>query len=165
MNIERKYGLDIHLPDGKIPGFYAQIVKGIADRATLFDRYKELLIFDSEDHLPPVIMLLDHYKVAAERCELLLIPSEGLEQGALYEDYAIVTRNENIFVDLSLVALFSIHTAKPDAEPAPALLQLHEHLIGSLLKNNLAIHLLDRQLMELAERISKAYGCFVEWEY
>jgi hypothetical protein len=165
MNLERKIGLDMHLPDGKLPGFYAQIVKGIADRAPLFDRYKELLVFDSEESIPSVLELLAHYRVPSERCDLVLLPSEYLEQGELYEDYAIVTRNENIFVDLALVALFSLDAAKPDAEPAPALLQLKEHLIGSLSENGLVIHLIDRQLAELAERIAKAYGCAVDWRY
>lgn len=165
MILQRKIGLDMHLPDGKLPGFYAQIVKGIAERATLFDRYKELLVFDSEEAIPPVLELLAHYRVSSEHCELVLLPSDGLEQGELYEDYAIVTRNENVFVDLALVALFSLNAAKPDAEPAPALLQLKEHLIGSLTKNGLEIHLIDRQLSELAERIAKAYGCGVEWLY
>ncbi len=165
MNLERKYGLDMQLPDGKIPGFYAQIIKGIAQRAPLFDRYKELLIFDSEDHLPPVAGLLEHYRVTAERCDLLLLPANGLEQGPLYEDYAIVTRDENIFVDLAMTALFSLNAAKPDAEPAPALLQLDEHLIGNVTKESVTIYLMDRQLAELAERIANAYGCSVEWHY
>jgi hypothetical protein len=165
MKLKRMYGLDMNLPDGKIPGFYAQIVKGIAERAPLFDRYKELLIFDSEDHLPTVHKFLEHYRVSSELCELLSIPSEGLEQGDLYEDYVIVTRNENIFVDLSLTALFSLNAAKPDAEPAPALEQLKEHLIGQWNNESITIYLMDRQLMELAERIAKAYGCSVEWHY
>jgi hypothetical protein len=158
-------GLDMHLPDGKIPGFYAQIVKGIADRAPLFDRYKELLIFESEEHLPPVLELLNKYKVTSERCELLLLPPEGLVQGDLYEDYAIVTRNENVYVDLALTALFSLNKAKPEAELAPALLQLKEHLIGTLSIDNAAVYLIDRQLTELAERIAVAYGCGVAWRY
>jgi hypothetical protein len=165
MNLERKVGLDMQLPDGKIPGFYAQIIKGIAQHATLFDRYKELLIFDSNQDLSSVIKLLEHYRVPSQRCELLLLPSEGLEQGDLFADYAIITRNENNFIDLGLTAVFTLNAAKPDAETVPALLQLEEHLIGKILHNNVTIHLLDRQLTELAERVAIAYGCQVDWLY
>jgi hypothetical protein len=165
MSLIRKFGLDMNLPDGKIPGFYAQIVKGIAERSPLFDRYKELLIFDSEDHVPAVLQLLEHYRVASERCELLLIPPEGLEQGDLYEDYSIVTRNENVFVDLALTASFTLDAAKPEAEPAPALQQLKEHLIGQWKSGSVTLYFIDRQLTELAERIALAYGCKVEWKY
>lgn len=163
MSLKRLVGLDMHLPDGKLPGFYAQIVKGIAERAPLFDRYKELLIFESDIHLPPVIELLEHYRVSSDRCELILLPSDGMEQGELYEDYAIVTRNENIFADLAQTAVFSLNAAKPDAEPAPALLQLKEHLIGSITTDGLTVYLIDRQLAELAERIAKAYKCDANW--
>jgi hypothetical protein len=165
MSLKRLFGLEMNLPDGKIPGFYAQIVKGIAERAPLFDRYKELLIFDSEDHLPAVLQLLEHYRVTSERCDLLLIPPEGFGQGDLYEDYAIVTRNDNLFVDLALTALFTLDAAKPDAEPAPALQQLKEHLIGQWVKDGITLYFIDRQLTELAERIALAYGCKVEWDY
>jgi hypothetical protein len=165
MNLKRMFGLDMNLPEGKIPGFYAQIVKGIAERAPLFDRYKELLIFDSEDDLPAVLQLLEHYRVTSDRCDLLLIPHEGFRQGDLYEDYAIVTRNENLFMDLALTALFTLEAAKPDAEPAPALQQLKEHLIGQWKSDNVTIYFIDRQLTELAERIALAYRCTVEWHY
>jgi hypothetical protein len=156
MNLERKVGLDMELPDGKIPGFYAQIVKGIAQHASLFD---------SNQDLTAVIKLLEHYRVPFERCELLLLPSEGLEQGHLFADYAIITRNENNFIDLTLTAVFILNASKPDAEPAPALMQLEEHLIGKIVKDSVTIHLLDRQLTELAERVATAYGCQVNWLY
>lgn len=164
-NVEliRKYGLEMQLPEGKMPGFYAQIIKGIADRAPLFDRYKELLIFDSPELLPAAEDLLNHYRVPAERCELLLLPMESMERGPLFEDYVLVSRAENGFADLTLTAAFSLTAAKPDAEPAPALQQLDEHLIGSFRAENGHVHLIDRQLAELAEKIAQVYSCGVEW--
>lgn len=163
MKLDIKYGLDMHLPDGKLPGFYAQIVKGIAERAPLFDRHKELLIFDSPESFPAVEELLNHYRVPAERCELLVLPWEGMDPGELYEDYAILTRAENAFADLALTAAFTLKELKPDAESAPALMQLKEHLIGSFTAGDATVHVMDRQLTELADRIAQAYGCTVEW--
>ncbi|QMV40400.1 hypothetical protein [Cohnella cholangitidis] len=160
MGFKKMIGLDMQLPAGKLPGYYAQIVKGIAERAPLTDRYKELLIFND---LPAVIELLDHYKVVAERCELLWLPTDGVAPGELYEDYAIVTRNDNIFVDLALTALFALDAAKPDAEPAPALLQLEEHLIGEIRNEEQTIYMMDRQLTLLADRIATAYKCEIVW--
>lgn len=165
MRLEKMYGLDMQLPEGKQPGFYAQIIKGIAQKAPLYDRYKELLIFDNEDKLPEAGKVLDHYRVLSERCDLLLLPSEAVEQESLFDDYVMITRNENTFIDLGLVALFTIHAIKPDAESAPALLQLKEHLIGNISANNVTLHLIDRQLTELADRIANAYCCDVKWHY
>jgi hypothetical protein len=171
MSLAIKIGLDMHLPEGKLPGYYAQIVKGIAERAPLFDRHKELLVFDSEEHLPAVLELLSHYKVSHDRCSLLLVPSKGWVKGSLFEDYAIETRSDNLLFDLAQTAVFSMAKAKPDAEPAPALLQLDEHLIGQLnIEHDIEdagamLIFMDRQLMELAERICRAYGCSVRWHY
>lgn len=168
MKLKQMYGLDMQLPVGKLPGFYAQIIKGIAQDAPLFDRCKELLIFDSEDHIPAAVKVLEQYRVPSDRCNLLLIPSDGIEQDDLFDDYVIITLNENTFVDLALVALFAIHATKPDAEPAPALLQLKEHLVGHIGPNevtNETFHIIDRQLTELADRIAKAYNCELQWLY
>jgi hypothetical protein len=163
MTPKHTIGLEMQLPEGKLPGFYAQIVKGIAERAPLLDRYKELLIFDSEAHLPPVIALLEHYRVPFDRCELIMAPPQGVEAGELYDDYAIVTRNENVFFDLSLTALFALDATRPEAEPAPALLQLQEHLIGQFANEGRTVYLIDRQLTPLADKIASAYRCNVVW--
>jgi hypothetical protein len=166
MRLEQMLGLDFELPKDKPPGFYAQIIKGMAQNVPLFDLHKELLIFDHQEHLPAAIKVLEHYRVSFERCDLLHLPAEQLERGNLFEDYVIVTRSENIFVDLAQTAVFTLHTAKPDAEPAPALLQLQEHLIASSNRtNNTTLHFMDRQLTELAERIAGVYGCHVIWFY
>lgn len=153
----------MRLTEGKLPGFYAQIDKGIAERAPLTDRYKELLIFESEAHLPPVMDLLDQYRVLFDRCELIMLHSEQVEAGELFEDYAIVTRNENIFFDLALTAAFTLNASKPEAETAPALMQLQEHLIGQFTNEGQTFFLIDRQLAQLADKIAEAYRCSVEW--
>lgn len=171
MMITQKYGLDMTLPEGKLPGFYAQIVKGIADKAPLFDRHKELLVFEEERFLPPVEQLLDHYKVSYAECQLLHISSgsENLKKGPLYEDYAIETRSGNVFADDSIVAAFRLHGKKPESEMAPALMQLEEHSIATIAADPNGAssgddwHLIDRQLRQLAEKIAAAYRCEVEW--
>ncbi|RKP55250.1 hypothetical protein D7Z26_08555 [Cohnella endophytica] len=165
MEIQRMIGLEMILPEGKPPGFYAHIVKGIADSSPPYDRFKELLIYESEAQLPQALEVLEHYRVPSEHVALLLLPADLIEQGDLYEDYAIVTRNGNAFIDLSLTAVFALNAAKPEAEAAPALLQLKEHLVASLTVDGEKLHLVDRQLAELAERIAKAYGCGLRWLY
>jgi len=107
--------------------------------------------------------LLESDQIEVERCELLQLPPDLLEKGELYEDYVFMTDSNHIVVDLALTALFSLNAIKPSAEPAPALLQLTEHLIGSVRQHEQVIHLLDRQLTELAERIARAYGCEALW--
>jgi hypothetical protein len=163
--MERKYGLDMRLPAGKLPGFYAQIVKGIAEHAVLFDRHGELLIFDSPAAYPAVMELLGHYKVEAEPCELLMIPERGVSsKGDRFDDFAFTTRDANTYFDLTYAAAFRLTAARPEAEPAPALLQLEEHRIADVFAGDGETwHLIENQLAELAERVARAYGCEIEW--
>ncbi|MFC5703617.1 hypothetical protein ACFPVX_20215 [Cohnella faecalis] len=162
--MERKYGIDMNMPEGKLDGYYAQIVKAIAERVTLFDSHKELIVLDSPDSLPIVEELLNGCKVDHERVELVRLPEYGARPGPLFEDYAIAARSGNVFLDLSQAAFFSLREKKPEAETAPAILQLHEHLIvDTTLGQGLTVFAIDSQLAELAERIAGAYGCEAEW--
>ncbi|QJD83617.1 hypothetical protein [Cohnella herbarum] len=162
--MKRMIGLEMRLSEGKLPGFYTRIVKEIAGLTPLTDQYEELLIFESEAHLPPVMDLLDHYRVLFDRCELIMLPSEQVEAGDLFDDYAIVTGNENVIFDLALTAPFTLDASKPEAESAPALMQLQEHLIGRFTNEGKTFLLIDRQLALLADRIAEAYRCSVEWQ-
>ncbi|MBO9604944.1 MAG: hypothetical protein J7639_03290 [Paenibacillaceae bacterium] len=161
--MERKIGLDMQLPEGKQPGFYAQIVKGLADKTTLFDRDKELLVVNDERECEAALEVLQHYKVPADRLELLLLP-EGAQLYGLFADYGFASRTERHYLYEHLVWPFAL--VVPDraasAEPKQALLQMEEHLIASYNKGNGQTALVtDREFTELMERIARAYGCSV----
>jgi hypothetical protein len=161
--MEKKYGIDMRLPEGKLPGYYAQIIKGIADRAPLFDRHKELLIFYDKAYFPAVLDFLQHYKVEAEICELLVLPQTGVARSGRFDDFAIETREGNVYLDLTYTAAFALTAARPEAEAAPALLQLEEHRIASVLEDGQTWHFIEKQLVELAERVARAYRCGIIW--
>lgn len=163
MNIQRLIGLEMQVPHNFHPEIAAKMLKQIEQRVPLFDRYMDLLIIESEHHIAAITEVLEHYRVDADTCELVLLPSAEIEKGELYEDYAILTPNDHIFFDLSLTALFSLHAEKLDAEPAPALLQLEENLIGHIKNDNLNIYLIDRQLVDLAVKVAQVYSCTLKW--
>ncbi|WP_027091097.1 hypothetical protein [Cohnella thermotolerans] len=161
--MERKRAIEMHLPDGKLPGYYAQIVKGIAERTELFDRIKELLVLNSPEDAAPVLELLRHYKTEAEELELVLLPEEGVEREALYEDYVIESVGGRVYTVWSDTAYFRITAEEPEAEPAPALLQLQENMIASVREDGFVWHAVDRKEEEWVERVARAYRCGVVW--
>ena len=61
--MESKIGLLMDLPDNKVPGFYAQIVKALAGKVQLFDRDKEMLIVSDEEQKLAALAIMAHYKV------------------------------------------------------------------------------------------------------
>lgn len=153
--LEKWHGIDWPYADAEIGR-----IDGIADRCG------ELLVFANESASVAALAWLESRGSGADRCELLRLPASPecrFERTPLGDDYAIASDEGRIYFDLSLVAAFALFAAKPEAEPAPALLQLEEHLIGTLTLPEGPCHLIDRQLAPLADRVARAYGCAARW--
>lgn len=160
-----KYGVLMSLPDGKLPGFYAQIVKGLAAKATLFDRDKEMLIVDTEHDRDAVIELLVHYKVEYETMELTLLP-EAAQVAGTFEDYGFASRAGNSYLYNRLTVLFAFDDQVEDNDSTQrqmAILQMEEHVIAKFIEGGTPIYAADRQLDELIERIARAYRCSIRF--
>lgn len=158
-----KYGLEMRLPEGKRPGFYAQIVKGIAERTVLYDRHKELLIFNREEDLPAVSEFLSRYQIEADVCRLLSAPADAVSGTDRFEDFAVVSREGNVYFDAAYVSAFRLTEQRPEAEAAPALMQLKEHLIADVRESDRIWRVIESQLAELADKLAAAYHCGIEW--
>jgi hypothetical protein len=160
-----KIALILDLPEGKLPGFYAQIVKGLAQRVNLFDRDKQLLVLSTIEERDIVLELLEHYHVPSEEIKLLLLPPDSL----LYDefaDYGFTSRMERHYLYDHLISLFCFgDTSHSLTEPEQAILQIKEHLIAQFpCNNNKLYYAIDRQLDELIERIAHAYHCSVSFD-
>ncbi|WP_409341279.1 hypothetical protein [Paenibacillus sp. MBLB4367] len=157
-----KIGLMMDMPDDKQPGFYAQIVKGLAGKAELFDRDKELLIVNDEAERDAVLEVLNHYKVQAEQMTLFLLPADA-ELYDTFSDYGFESRSENSYLYGKLVHLFSFDPHFGEgAEPAQALLQFDEHLIARFTESGTEYFAVDAQQIELMAGIAKAYKCSIK---
>jgi hypothetical protein len=159
----RKIGISMQLPDGKLPGFYAQIVKGLAEKVQLFDRDKELIILNNEAERDAALKLLAHYRVGSEELELVLLPPES-EVSGLFEDYGFVSRMENRYL-YSVRAAFFMFTNNdaPDAEPEQALLQMDEFLVARYPGETGTVYVTDKDSKELMGKIGAAYSCSVRF--
>jgi hypothetical protein len=159
-----KIALMLDMPEGKLPGFYAQIVKGLAQRVSLFDRDKELLVLDTIQDRDAVLELLEHYHIPSEEMQLLLLPSASYLYPP-FSDYGFASRAERFYLYAHLVSTFSFSDMRiVQANPENALLQMEEHLIARFLIDDVPTYAVDRQFIELMERIAIAYGCSVEFE-
>jgi hypothetical protein len=156
--------LDIAMKEGMQPGYYAQIIKKLADTEALVDRDRTML-FVKPEGCDTVAAVLDHYGVTYEDSEWLHLGyiEDGWTPTRLWSDYGIETRSRALFLDLSLAALVSFEPDKPDAEPLQAEAQLDEHALAILQPtgDSRPIFAIDRNLLDLAEGIAKAYHCAV----
>jgi KaiC/GvpD/RAD55 family RecA-like ATPase len=156
--METKLALLMDLPDGKLPGFYAQIIKALADKVLIFDRDKEMLIVSTEEERESVLEVMKRYKVETEPMELLLLPEDATLTDA-FSDYGFISRADNTYVYAKLICSFRLLTEETGSERDQALEQLDEHLIAQFTEHGKTVYMVDNQLEELIHGIAKAYHC------
>lgn len=148
-----KYGLELRIPGGASDAKQDGLAERLQQTAFLFDSHDDMLIFDR----PPD---------SDETLTLLAVPAGRVTGTNRFADFAFVSRERRFaYFDLDYAACFRLTAHKPDAEPAPALMQLEEHLIAAIADRatDQAWHVIERHLAELAERVARAYGCDIEW--
>jgi hypothetical protein len=156
--METKLALLMHLPEGKLPGFYAQIIKALADKVMIFDRDKEMLIVSTEEEREAVLEVMKRYKVVTEPMELLLLSEDATLTDA-FSDYGFISRADNTYVYAKLICSFHLLSEEPSSEREQALEQLDEHLIAQFTENGKPAYMVDNQLEELVQGIAQAYRC------
>lgn len=159
-----KYGVDMQLPEGKRPGYYAQFVKALAAKVSIEDRDKELLVVSNETDRASVLELMDEYRFDYEEFELLQLP-EGAEAAPLFDDYGFVSVSDNAYLYGHLCAVFKFAPSGNGSEPAQALEQMEEHLLARFVVDHLSHYAVDRTLVELMHGIARAYRCKLEFIY
>jgi hypothetical protein len=159
-----KYGVDMQLPEGKRPGYYAQFVKALAAKVKIEDRDKELLIVNDEADRASVLELMNEYRFDCEEFELLLLP-EGAETTPLFDDYGFVSVSDNAYLYGHLCAVFKFVPSGTDAEPTQALEQMEEHLLARFAAEDSSRYAVDKALGELMHGIARAYRCKLEFVY
>ncbi|NQX57677.1 hypothetical protein [Paenibacillus qinlingensis] len=159
--MESKIGLMMDLPDGKIPGFYAQIVKALAGKVELFDRDKEMLIVSNEEQQRAALEVMAHFNIETTLMELRLLV-EDAELTDLFSDYGFTSRAEHNYLYDKIVIPFRFTANSPSVEVDQAALQVEEHLIAQYKDGGHDVYVVDRQLEELMHGIAKAYRCGIE---
>ncbi|SEN10927.1 hypothetical protein [Paenibacillus sp. OV219] len=163
------YSVEMQLPEDKQPGYYAQIVKGIADIVTLIDRDKTMLFVQTSEDGDAFIAFTAKYKVQCECGTWLLLDDPGWRSNPLlFTDYGIVTRSDNHFLDLQLAAVVSLYAPAASAhegtsELTAALEQASEHALAELpSEDGRWLIAVDRHHIPLMEGIARAYHCRAE---
>ncbi|NEW05249.1 hypothetical protein GK047_04340 [Paenibacillus sp. SYP-B3998] len=159
--METKIGLLMDLPEGKAPGFYAQIIKALAGKVELFDRDKEMLIVNTPQQQQAVWDIMTHYHIETEIMHLRLLPDDA-ELTELFSDYGFISRSEHAYLYEKIICLFRVNQIGEQSDVKQALLQIQEHLLAEFSHQEQQVYIVDRQLEELMHGIAKAYRCQIE---
>ncbi|MFS0558593.1 hypothetical protein [Brevibacillus sp. 179-C9.3 HS] len=157
------YGIELHVPAGKLPGFYAQVIHKIGDHVNVFDRDKLLFIVENQAEQEKLEAILAKSNMLGDAFSLLLLPSSTtIDQ---LDDIGFVSQNEHSYVYADRVALFTLATPSESQDQWAALEQLREHVLGVLPEttHQAEAYLIDQSMMVLAEGIAKAYQVKLVW--
>jgi len=158
------YGIEMQVPSGKLPGFYAQVIHKIGDHVNVFDREELLFIVANEEECEKLTAILEKADMLGELFPLLYLPADA--SLTHFEDVGFVSASEQRYLYADRVALFRFaDQAEKEQDRWAALQQLTEHLLGSIpaSSDSLASYILDRSLTDLAEGIAKRYGVSLHW--
>jgi hypothetical protein len=154
-----KYAAAMNLPHGKVPGYYAQVVKALA-KQSLFDRDKELLIVSSFEEFHEIAAVLERYSITYDTLMLYHLPANTV-QGPLFDTCGFQSRQEHHYVFQDASSLFTL-SAGPDT--GQALLQMEEHLVAAYTIEGRSHFVAETQSRTLIEGIAQAYRVTVQWQ-
>jgi len=165
----RKIGLILTFPEGKKAGYYAQVVKAIAENVQLFDRDKELIVLSGAGDRDRATAVLDKYRIPAEEIGLMLLP-EGTELPPAAEEYGFETRAGRTFLYEDRTAGFVLGASAAaeggasEADRRAAWMQLAEHVVLSFTADDgRIVHVCEPHLKETVEGIASRYRVGAEF--
>lgn len=167
--MHNKFGLEWQPTKPNSSEEEARIITAIENRVSRFDRYGELLIFHNAADASIALDELSRRGITAERSDWLAVSADAAEAGERFDDFALVTETGHIYFDWAYVAFFRLIANRPEAEIAPAFMQMEEFRIASVQDAKLPRDhaqtwcAIERQLDELAERVAQAYRCDIAW--
>ncbi|RNB90902.1 hypothetical protein EDM59_00520 [Brevibacillus nitrificans] len=159
------YGVEIQIPAGKLPGFYAQVIHKIGDHVNVFDRDQLLFIVENEDERDKLEEVLRKPNMLKDVFPLLLMPSTAKIESL--EDRGFISQNEHLYLYADRIAVFTLPEnlgSEPDRWAAHE--QLREHLVGQIPGSPAApapSYIIDSSLTELVEGIARAYQVSLQW--
>ncbi|MED4784578.1 hypothetical protein [Brevibacillus choshinensis] len=157
------YGVEIQVPDGKLPGFYAQVIHKIGDHVNVFDRDKLLFIVEGEEERDKLKAVLTKPNMLGDVFTLLLLPATT--QIEALDDVGFISQNSYHYLYADRVALFTFSDSTGNEKDRwAAQEQLREHLLG-LIPDASPVFIIDSALTDLAEGIARAYQLSLQWIY
>ncbi|MGE5703773.1 MAG: hypothetical protein ACM32O_14700 [Clostridia bacterium] len=161
--LQKMYGMEMNVPAGKLPGFYAQLIHKIGDRVEVFDRDQTMFILDKPEQREILRSLLAPYNMVGEEYDLWLlsvpVPAEEIV------DYGFVSQAEHAYLFADTIDIFRFDSTKGSAEDRwAALQQMQEHIIISLPESvKETLYLIDKNYTDLIGGIANAYAVGVDW--
>lgn len=158
------HGVELNVPDGKLPGFYAQVIHKIGDHVNVFDRDKLLFIVENEAERDKLEAVLGKSGMLGDRFSLLLLPASARIDAV--EDIGFVSQSEHLYLYAERVALCTFAADRGrEQDRWAAREQLGEHILGQFADpaSSAPVLIVDSAQTALADGIAQAYDQSLVW--
>jgi hypothetical protein len=153
--MEHLYAVEMnHTSNNKLPGFFAQIVKEMAQSVQIIDRDSQLFVIKTEQEAEKLKEIFSKKNVYEETHTLLKLSDQSTITSA-FHDYGFKSASENYYLFADLVVPFQISSTDPQ-QIEMALLQIDEHLIAKDDEKQ-TIYYVDQQHETLIKKYAIAY--------
>ncbi|USG67528.1 hypothetical protein NDK47_09740 [Brevibacillus ruminantium] len=160
--MKRMFGIEMHVPSGKLPGFYAQVIHKIGDHVNVFDRDEQLLIVDNEQERDKLAQLLEQASMLGEEFALWLLPASASIDHL--EDIGFESQAGHVYLYTDRVTAFSLDLSSGQQQDRwAALEQMKESTFGLIPGEAGDLYLTDPEQELLIEGIARAYQVSVNW--
>ena len=119
--------------------------------------HEQIYLYAGNEGAEEAVFLLAEAGLLVDRHELYQFSSGHMEE--LFWDYGFQL-DKDVYIFKEMVEAFALEAPSREAEEM-ARIQLSEHLVFTSHQEDRAtpVHFIDKELVELATRISSAYGC------
>lgn len=155
------YGVELEMPKGKLPGFYAQIVHKIGEQVKVIDRDKKLMIVSTADDQQQLLQIATTYQAKTECFSLWLLP-EGVTSPKL-SDYGFISLNDRQYVYANLVSFFRFPDNPLTHDHQEAYEQMKQHILASFTAKDQIIYITDTNHKELLDQLASRYKVVLDW--
>lgn len=156
------FGIEMEIPKGKLPGFYAQAVHKIGEEVDVYDRDKQLIVVSSETDRDKLAQVLRKYQMAGEEFTLWALPAETTMR--LLEDYGFTGISGRSYVYQYLVDRFCFDESSGKQEDkAAALAQFCQHVLASFSEDLQTVYLIDSNHRMLLDNIASRFHVKLIW--
>ncbi|MBE4907960.1 hypothetical protein IMZ08_07835 [Bacillus luteolus] len=155
-----RFGLEMSIVKEKLPGYTATLIKEVASIATIIDRDEQLLLVATAKEA----LELQDYLITKNLFEdfFLLIELHNPETKETFYDYGIHSLQEKDYLFLEMVSVFTIESGTKE-QIEMSLYQFEEHLICIDTLESKKYYYVDRNFIELVNKIAQAYDIEVSF--
>jgi len=160
--LRKMFGIEMEVPTGKLPGFYAQAIHKIGDEVTVYDRDQQLFIVENEAERDKLARVLTAFRMHGEAFTLWLLPPDIHVR--LLSDYGFSSISDQHYLYDHLILRFRFRENAGTAEDRnAAIAQIKQHILAVVEEGTNQTYIIDANHKQLLDKVAAVFHTSLEW--